>query len=126
MEEELLDLVADHSEALVQLFCHNGVQTCQDVFGIWSHGDELVAELERLQGPLDDAEEAFQVSALWTLAARRAHDHIRRVARAVAGNRLPVVETGGTYRGGTSWPCSAAPGDGVPRAAAYAVGCGGL
>ena len=93
MEEELLDLVADHSEALVQLFCHNGVQTCQDVFGIWSHGDELVAELERLQGPLDDAEEAFQVSALWTLAARRAHDHIRRVARAVAGNRLPVVET---------------------------------
>ena len=92
MEAELLELVADRSEELVQLFCHNGVQTCQDVVGIWSHGGELVAELEHLQGPLD-AEEAFQVSALWTLAARRAHDHHRRVARAVTGNRLSVVET---------------------------------
>ena len=64
------------------------LQTCQDVFGIWSHGEEL----EHLHGPLD-AEEAFQVSALWTIAVRKAHDHVRRVARAVAGNRVPVVET---------------------------------
>ena len=93
MEAELLDLVADRSEALVQLFCHNGVQTCQDVFGIWSHGDALVDELAHLHGPLD-AEEAFQVSALWTIAAPKAHDHVRRVARAVAAGfpgRPPVL-----------------------------------
>ena len=88
----MLELVAERSDELVQLFCHQGVQTCQDVVGIWSHGGELVTELERIQGPLD-AEEAFQVSALWTLAARRAHDHHRRVARAVIGNRVSVVET---------------------------------
>ena len=92
MEADLLELVAERSDELVQLFCHQGVQTCQDVVGIWSHGGELVTELERIQGPLD-AEEAFQVSALWTLAARRAHDHHRRVARAVIGNRVSVVET---------------------------------
>ena len=62
MEADLLELVAERSDELVQLFCHLGVQTCQDVVGIWSHGGELVTELERIQGPLD-AEEAFQVSA---------------------------------------------------------------
>ena len=92
MEADLLELVAERSDELVQLFCHQGVQTCQDVVGIWSHGGELVTELEHIQGPLD-AEEAFQVSALWTLAARRAQDHHRRVARAVIGNRVSVVET---------------------------------
>ena len=92
MEAELLELVADHSDALVSLFCHNGVQTCQDVVGIWGHGGALVEELETRQGALG-SEEAFQVSALWTLAHRRANDHHRRVLQAVVGNRRSVVET---------------------------------
>ncbi len=86
LEPALRALVCDKPEQFVRWLVSSGVETCMDLRAVWGSGQKLVAELKEAHGRLA-AEEAFNLSLVYTLAAKQAKEHHLSVVRTVVMDR---------------------------------------
>lgn len=85
------DLLADCPQD-VGLWLENlGVQTCADVHHMWPSGSAMVEEYEA--GERMDADQAFKVALMWTLATQRAAVHRDQAVQTLVSERESVHPT---------------------------------
>ena len=86
LEPALRALVCDKPERFVRWLVATGIETCMDLRAVWGSGQRLVAEFEDAHGRLD-AEEAFNLALVYTLAAKQAKEHQLNVVKTVVMDR---------------------------------------
>ena len=85
-EPALRDLVCDKPEGFVHWLAGTGIETCMDLRAVWGSGHRLVEEFEAECGRLP-ADDAINISMIFTLAGKQARDHQLSVVRAVVMDR---------------------------------------
>lgn len=108
MEGLLQDLLVDRPTALVNHLVDLGVQTCEDVQGLWQSGGALLDEFERHHGTVA-AEEGFTIVSFWTLASQRAQASQRQKLKEICIHRQSAISTSAPSRPEASPPPVARP-----------------
>ena len=108
MQSLLQDLLVDRPTALVNHLVDLGVQTCEDVQGLWQSGGALLDEFERHHGTVA-AEEGFTIVSFWTLASQRAQASQRQKLKEICIHRQSAISTSAPSRPEASPPPVARP-----------------
>ena len=100
--------MVDRPTALVNHLVDLGVQTCEDVQGLWQSGGALLDEFERHHGTVA-AEEGFTIVSFWTLASQRAQASQRQKLKEICIHRQSALSTSAPSRPEASPPPVARP-----------------